>query len=68
MARFRFYDMCSGGGEKLFFKHITIEAADEDAACAIFQREFKRDPRNVTCPCCGPDYSIYEVDALDRYV
>lgn len=62
MKTFRFYDMCSGGSEKLFFKEIHIMADSEEEACDIFLREFKRNPRNVTCDCCGPDYSIWEVE------
>ncbi|TXH19653.1 MAG: hypothetical protein E6R03_00260 [Hyphomicrobiaceae bacterium] len=55
----RFFDMNSGGDQKLAWSHIYIEAP-EDKAKGIFERLFNRDPENVTRQCCGPDYSISE--------
>ena len=55
----RFFDMSSGGYEKLDYTVIWIEAPEEEAV-KIFEDIFGRDPNNVTCPCCGEDYSIYE--------
>lgn len=52
-----FWDMHSGGGQKLEWPHIFIEAP-EDAAIRAFERLFGRDPAHVTCDCCGPDYVI----------
>jgi hypothetical protein len=65
----RFFDMSSGGSEKLEWSTILIEAP-EDEAVRIFEARFQRDPRNVTCDCCGADYSIYEVsgpEAINGY-
>lgn len=56
-----FSDMCSGGGEKTEYDPIYIEG-DEEEACSIFEAKFNRDPRNVTCSCCGPDFSVWEHD------
>lgn len=56
-----FFDMCSGGGEKTDYSEIIIEAESIEQAEMIFEDRFNRDPRNVTCGCCGPDFSIYEV-------
>ncbi len=56
----KFYDTSSGGREKLGACTIWIEA-DEDEATVLFEQMFGRDPHNVTCSCCGPDYSVCEV-------
>lgn len=61
MAWTRFYDMSSGGSEKMNASTIWIEASESDAA-ELFQGIFGLDPDNVTCPCCGPDYWYYESD------
>lgn len=55
----RFHDMHSGGGQKLDWGHIFIQAPREEAI-EIFKKTFSRDPDHVTCDCCGPDYSISE--------
>lgn len=65
-----FWDMHSGGGQKLDWPHIFIEAAEDDAIRA-FSRLFGRNPGNITCGCCGEDYSIYTEETLreaSRYV
>lgn len=59
----RFFDMHSGGGQKLDWPLIIIEAGEE-AAVAEFERRFGRDPHNVTCDCCGSDYSVRECETL----
>lgn len=56
-----FFDLCSGGGEKLGFGVIYIQAK-EDEAVFLFEKMFNRDPHNVTCSCCGPDYYVSEHD------
>lgn len=58
-----FYDMSSGGSEKLDWQHIFAELP-EQLAIGWFMKEFDRDPRNVTCDCCGPDYAIHEYASL----
>lgn len=63
----QFWDMSSGGGRKLTWKMIYIEAP-EALACHIFSELFGRDPHNVTCDCCGGDYAIYEFDSLEEAV
>ena len=58
--------MHSGGGTKVdAYEHIYIEAP-EDIATDVFRQRFKRDPRNVTCECCGPDYSVDEWPSLKQ--
>lgn len=59
----RFWDMRSGGGQKLDWALIYIELP-EDEAVKYFAQRFKRDPNNITCTCCGPDYSIDEQTSL----
>lgn len=54
-----FRDMHSGGGQKLDWPHIFIEAPEAEAK-VIFYNRFKRNPERVTCTCCGEDYSISE--------
>ena len=55
----QFWDMHSGGGKKVSHEQIYIEANSRDEAIRIFSDKFNRDPLNVTCSCCGPDYVIY---------
>jgi hypothetical protein len=52
-----FNDMHSGGGKKLQWAVVYIEASEE-VAVRFFRQRFGRDPRNVTCDCCGRDYDI----------
>lgn len=59
----RFFDMSSGGDEKLEWPMIVIEAGQAEAEVE-FERRFNRDPHNVTCGCCGPDYSVGEHETL----
>lgn len=54
-----FWDMHSGGGQKLAWPHIFIEAPMEEAIQVFFHR-FSRNARHVTCRTCGSDYSITE--------
>lgn len=59
----RFMDMHSGGGQKLDWSHIYIEAP-EDEARRVFYAKFGRNPDNVTCDCCGNDYTVDESPSL----
>lgn len=54
----RFMDMASGGGCKTGYEYIYIEADSEYDAIERFELEFGRDPNNITCECCGEDFSI----------
>lgn len=58
-----FWDMHSGGGQKLKWARIYIEAPETEAR-VIFQNRFDRNPERVTCTCCGEDYSITESTSL----
>lgn len=60
-----FWDMHSGGGTKLAWDKIYIEAP-EDIAVRVFAAKFDRQADNVTCPCCGEDYSVSEYDSLEE--
>ncbi len=60
-----FWDMHSGGGQKLEWANIYIEAEEEEAK-RIFYSRFERNPDRVTCTCCGPDYSIYSEKTLGQ--
>ena len=59
----RFSDMHSGGDQKLDWGMIVIQMP-EDAAIDYFEERFGRDPMNVTCDCCGDDYSVQEFTSL----
>lgn len=52
-----FHDMSSGGGRKLKWKHIYMEAPEAEARHVFFAK-FGRNPDRVTCTCCGADYSV----------
>lgn len=60
-----FHDMHSGGGQKLAWSRIYIEAPRAEAEL-IFQNRFGRNPNRVTCTCCGEDYSIDEHESLQQ--
>jgi len=55
----RFFDLSSGGGNKVGPDVIWIEAPEEKAV-ELFEAIFGRNPYNVTCECCGSDYAVYE--------
>lgn len=56
-----FWDMHSGGRQKLQWAKIYIEAPEDEAKCVFYNR-FGRNPERVTCTCCGEDYSISSDD------
>lgn len=60
----QFWDMHSGGGTKLDWEMIYIEAP-EDEAEVIFYNKFGRNPNNISCTCCGEDYSVTEDSSLE---
>lgn len=59
-----FFDMSSGGSEKLDWTLITVNLP-VGLAVVWFERQFGHDPYNVTCDCCGPDYSITEWNTME---
>ena len=58
-------DMHSGGGRKLEWEQIYIEAPEAEAR-VIFYNRYGRNPSRVTCTCCGDDYSISESETLEQ--
>lgn len=60
-----FMDMHSGGGQKLDWAYIYIEAP-KDEASVVFYNRFGRNPNRVTCTCCGADYSLTESETLEQ--
>jgi hypothetical protein len=58
-------DMHSGGGQKLQWNYIYIEAPLQEAKVIFFHR-FDRSPSRVTCTCCGPDFSMMESETLEE--
>lgn len=61
----QFHDMHSGGGQKLEWARIYIQAPKEEAK-RIFYARFGRNPERITCTCCGRDYSIHEHPSLEE--
>ena len=61
-----FWDMHSGGEQKLEWAKIYVEATSEEQAIAIFRKRFDRNPHNVTCSCCGCDYAISTSPTLEE--
>lgn len=61
----QFSDSHSGGGQKLTWGHIFIEAP-QDEARLLFMEAFGRDPDNITCACCGRDFSVFEDATLEE--
>lgn len=61
----RFMDMYSGGSAKEDkFEYCYIEAPKEEAVMVFYHR-FGHNPFRVSCTCCGEDYSVREVDAIE---
>jgi len=60
-----FWDMNSGGHQKLPASKIYIHAPQEEAI-EIFKKTFGRNPYNVTCTCCGEDYVVEEYESLEH--
>lgn len=61
----KFRDMASGGTRKEKWDIIYIESDNEDESIQIFKNKFGLDPFNVTCSCCGEDYSLTNDDTLE---
>jgi len=62
----RFFDMSSGGFEKTNYAIIWIEAPEEQAT-RVFENVFDIHPFNITCACCGSDFSVdvyYDTEAM----
>lgn len=53
-----FWDMHSGGDTKLPPYEMIYVPLDKTAAIQWFEHVTGRCPDNVTCPCCGEDYSV----------
>lgn len=63
---FEFWDTGSGGTLKAPpYKMIYIEALSLKDAVNIFVERFDVDPYNVSCRCCGQDYSIESNESLE---
>ncbi len=56
-----FYDLGSGGYEKLRASRIYIEAPKKEAV-ELFKKIFGRDPYGRPCDCCGSDYYVSETE------
>lgn len=56
----KFFDLASGGKMKTKYSAIFIELP-ENEAIEYFDNKFNTHPYNVTCECCGSDFSVYEV-------
>jgi hypothetical protein len=61
----RFWDMHSGGNQKLAWSMVLVNLP-KDEAIEWFENRFNRNPENVTCNCCGEDYSISSAETLEE--
>ncbi len=67
---YKYWDMSSGGGTKYTHtdgnlkKMIYVEAKSRDESDYIFFSITGRNADNVTCECCGEDYSVSEEKCL----
>ena len=61
----KFFNMSSGGSEKEEWTLISVNLPQEEAV-EWFEKTFDHDPYNVTCGCCGPDYSIGEYESIEK--
>lgn len=60
----QFWDMYGGGSLKVEPYHdIYIEAPEEEAK-VIFYNRFNHNPEQISCACCGKDYSISSGEPL----
>lgn len=66
MSYFRFMDMSSGGLEKTAYSYIYIQAETEQEASKIFEDRLGCNPYNITCDCCGQDFTIREDSTLEE--
>jgi hypothetical protein len=56
----KFYDLSSGGSAKEEFCTLYVELPISEAI-EWFIDKYGHDPYNITCECCGSDYSVWEV-------
>lgn len=61
----RFKDSFSGGSQKTDYEYIYIEAPFQEAI-DHFEERFDRDPRRVTCECCGKDFDIRTYEDIQQ--
>lgn len=60
----RFWDMHSGGQQKLQWSKIYVNLP-EDEAKAWFYKKFGRDCEHITCSCCSEDYSVQSAETIE---
>ena len=63
----KFYDMHSGGDAKTEWEVIVFEAKKKDAI-KYANWKWGIHPDNVTCTCCGEDFSVSTYETLDDAV
>ena len=62
-----FYDMHSGGKRKIKDYGIIYIELPYDEAVEYFTQKFGRHPHNITCYCCGEDYSVSTKELLEDF-
>lgn len=62
-----FYDMCSGGSRKIKDYGIIYIELPYDEAVEYFIEKFERYPHNITCDCCGEDFSVSSEELLEDF-
>ena len=62
-----FTDMYSGGSKTGEFETYIVYADNEDLGEQIFTALTGFDPYDISCTCCGSDFSVWLCD-LDEYL
>lgn len=62
-----FYDMFSGGRRKIKDYDVIYIELPEEQAIEYFKSVFGRYPYNVTCCCCGEDFSVDESESFEDF-
>jgi hypothetical protein len=62
---YEFRDTGSGGEYKTEYDYIYVSAFTEDEAYEKFEMELGIDPFQVSCDCCGNDFSVMEAYEIE---
>ena len=62
-----FFDMSSGGSRKIKDYGLIYIELPYDEAVTYFIEKFGRYPHNITCDCCGEDFSVSSEELLEDF-
>lgn len=64
---YRVSDNHSGGGRNTPYEYYQIQAPSEQFAIAAWEAYTGHGIGEVACACCGPSFSIYDIDDGDLF-